>query len=36
MAIKLRKLGGMGTSRIAHSGFALPSEQTLQEFLQHG
>lgn len=36
MAVKLRKLGGMGTSRVAHSGFALPSAQTLQEFLQHG
>jgi Asp/Glu/hydantoin racemase len=36
MAVKLRKLGGMGTSRIAHSGFALPTAQTLQEFLQHG
>lgn len=36
MAVKLRKLGGIGTSRIAQSGFALPSAQTLQEFLQHG
>ena len=36
MAVKLRTLGGIGASRIAQSGFALPSEQTLQEFLQHG
>ncbi len=36
MAVKLKKLGGIGASRIAQSGFALPSEQTLQEFLQHG
>jgi Asp/Glu/hydantoin racemase len=36
MAVKLRKLGGIGASRVAHSGFALPSEQALQEFLQHG
>lgn len=36
MAVKLRTLGGIGTSRVAQSGFALPSEQTLQEFLQHG
>jgi Asp/Glu/hydantoin racemase len=36
MAVKLKKLGAMGTSRIAQSGFALPSAQTLQEFLEHG
>jgi Asp/Glu/hydantoin racemase len=36
MAVKLRRLGGMGASRVAHSGFALPSAQTLDEFLQHG
>jgi len=36
MAVKLRKLGGMGASRVAHSGFALPSAQTLEEFLQYG
>jgi Asp/Glu/hydantoin racemase len=36
MAVKLRRLGAMTTSRIAQSGFALPSEQTLREFLEHG
>lgn len=36
MAVKLRVLGGIGASRVAHSGFALPSEQTLREFLEHG
>jgi allantoin racemase len=36
MAVKLRRLGGIGTSRVAHSGFALPSARTLEEFLRHG
>jgi len=36
MAVKLRRLGAMTTSRIAQSGFALPSEQALREFLEHG
>lgn len=36
MAVKLRNLGGIGTSRVAQSGFALPSAQTLREFLEHG
>ena len=36
MAVKLRRLGGAATSRAAQSGFALPSPQTLEEFLAHG
>jgi allantoin racemase len=36
MAVKLRRLGGMGASRVAQSGFALPNQQTLDEFLNHG
>ena len=28
--------GRLGTSRVAHSGFALPNEKTLDEFLNHG
>lgn len=36
MALKLKTLGGIGCSRVAHSGFALPSAQTLDEFLNHG
>jgi Asp/Glu/hydantoin racemase len=36
MAVKLRQLDGMGASRVAHSGFALPSAQGLEEFLRHG
>lgn len=36
MALKVKKLSGIECSRVAHSGFALPSEQTLREFLQHG
>ncbi len=36
MAIKLKQLGVSVASRIPHSGFALPSAQTLDEFLQHG
>jgi hypothetical protein len=26
----------MGASRVAQSGFALPNQQTLDEFLNHG
>src|SRR5436190_16042747 len=36
MAIKLRRIAGLGPSRLPQSGFALPSAQTLDEFLQHG
>lgn len=36
MAVRLRQLEGPKTSRIAHSGFALPSPQALEEFLAHG
>jgi allantoin racemase len=36
MAIKLRALEGLGPSRVPHSGFALPSQQTVDEFLSHG
>ena len=36
MAIKLRELGVPVVSRIPQSGLALPSAQTLDEFLQHG
>jgi len=36
MAVKLRRLGAGVTSRVAHSGFALPNERTLDEFLNHG
>jgi Asp/Glu/hydantoin racemase len=36
MAIKLKRLGVPVISRIPQSGFALPSAQTLDEFLQHG
>jgi Asp/Glu/hydantoin racemase len=36
MAIKLKRLGIPVTSRIPQSGFALPSTQTLDEFMQHG
>src|ERR1700758_4374572 len=35
MAVKLRQLEGLAASRIAQSGFALPSEQTLREFDAH-
>jgi len=35
-AIKLKKLGISVASRISQSGFALPSAQTLDEFLRHG
>ncbi len=36
MAVKLRRLGESVASRIPQSGFALPSAQTLDEFLRHG
>ena len=36
MAIKLKRLGVPVASRIPQSGFALPSAQTLDEFMQHG
>ena len=36
MAIRLRQLGVPVASRIPQSGFALPSAQTLDEFLHHG
>jgi len=36
MAIKLKRLGVPVISRIPQSGFALPSAQTLDEFLNHG
>ncbi len=36
MAVKLKRLGVAVVSRIPQSGFALPSAQTLDEFLQHG
>ena len=36
MAIKLKHLGVPTVSRIPQSGFALPSNQTLDEFLHHG
>jgi len=36
MAIKLKRLGVSEASRIPQSGFALPSAQTLDEFLHHG
>src|SRR6218665_855568 len=36
MAVNLRRLGAAVTSRVAHSGFALPNEKTLDEFLNHG
>ncbi|TFZ04556.1 aspartate/glutamate racemase family protein [Ramlibacter rhizophilus] len=35
MAVKLRRLEGLGPSRLPQSGFALPSDQTLREFLDH-
>lgn len=35
MAVKLRQLDGLMPSRVPHSGFALPSAQTLAEFHQH-
>lgn len=36
MAVRLRRLGAASTSRVSHSGFALPDEKTLSEFLNHG
>jgi allantoin racemase len=36
MAVKLRRLGVAVASRHPQSGFALPSAQTLDEFLSHG
>src|SRR5215469_3778227 len=36
MAVKLKRLGVSLASRIPQSGFALPSAQTLDEFLRHG
>jgi allantoin racemase len=36
MAVKLSRLGVPVVSRIPQSGFALPSAQTLDEFLHHG
>jgi Asp/Glu/hydantoin racemase len=36
MAVKLKHLGVPVVSRIPQSGFALPSAQTLDEFLNHG
>jgi allantoin racemase len=36
MAVKLKRLGVSVASRIPQSGFALPSAQTLDEFLNHG
>jgi allantoin racemase len=36
MAVKLKRLGVAVASRIPQSGFALPSAQTLDEFLRHG
>src|SRR4029078_3726520 len=35
MAVKLKRLGVPLTSRIPQSGFALPSAQTLDEFMRH-
>ena len=36
MAVKLRRLCGLGASRRAASGYALPDEQTVTEFMDHG
>ena len=36
MAVKLKRLGGIATSRSPQSGFGLPSAQTLSEFIDHG
>src|SRR5882672_11075996 len=36
MAVKLKRLGVPVASRLPQSGFALPSAQTLEEFLRHG
>lgn len=36
MAVKLRRLTGLGPSRRPASGYALPDEQTLIQFIDHG
>ncbi|MGE0800026.1 MAG: aspartate/glutamate racemase family protein [Lautropia sp.] len=36
MAVKLRRLTGVGPSRLPASGFGLPDDQTLREFLENG
>jgi Asp/Glu/hydantoin racemase len=36
MAVRLRQLDGLEISRVAHSGWALPSAQAREEFLTHG
>ena len=36
MAVKLRRMAGLGPSRRPSSGYALPSVQVLDEFLNHG
>lgn len=36
MAIKLRRLCGLGASRRPSSSYALPDEQTVKEFMDHG
>ena len=36
MAVKLRRLTGLGSSRRPASGYALPDGQTLTEFIDHG
>ena len=36
MAVKLKRFGFPIASRHSQSGFALPSPQALQEFLNHG
>jgi Asp/Glu/hydantoin racemase len=36
MAVKLKRLGVPAASRTPQSGFALPSAQTIDEFLRHG
>jgi Asp/Glu/hydantoin racemase len=36
MAIKLRKLAGLGPSRRPRSGYSKPPQQSLDEFLNHG
>ena len=36
MAVKLKRCGFPIASRHSQSGFALPSPQALQEFLNHG
>jgi len=36
MAVKLRRLGMPGVSRVPQSGFALPNQKTLDEFLNQG